>query len=331
MLVVAAIGIVAVRGMVQTMERSRPERSSAYWTLALMVVGIAVVLIMIVIAARRVDESLAAFVRAEREALAARDVAVAASAAKSEFLARVSHELRTPLNSVIGFSNVLLRTSRGTLRGQEIIYLERIRDNGLHLLALIDEILDLARIESGKLRVVRTEVKLEQLLRETAAQLEGRLFGRDVAIAIEAPSEVMLLQTDSGKLKQVLINLLGNAIKFTERGSITLRVIADDNRRPVRIEVADTGIGIPEEEYEAIFEAFEQVDDGLARRRGGSGLGLAISKSLCQLLGYRLTVESAVGVGSTFSVVLVAGGEARGAGGSPSKRRELALSGVSNP
>jgi signal transduction histidine kinase len=245
---------------------------------------------------------------AEHKAVEARDVAERMSQAKSEFLTNVSHELRTPLNSVIGFSNVLLRRAALRPEGLDQEYLMRIRDNGTHLLTLIDDILDLSRIESGKERLEIGLVLLDRLITETTSQLEGRLVGKAVALRVEVPAVIAPLATDERKLKQVLINLIGNAIKFTEGGTVTVRATVDaETAEAIRLEVVDTGIGIPAARLAVIFQPFEQGDSSTARRHEGTGLGLAIARSYCELMGYRLLVESAPGVGSTFRVELKPG------------------------
>jgi len=229
----------------------------------------------------------------------------------------MSHELRTPLNSVIGFSNVLLRNRAGNLHDRDLQYLRRIRVGGRHLLSLINEVLDLSKIEAGRMSLDRAPVALDALVEDTVASFEGQLRDRPIALEAEIPSHLTPIMTDPAKLLQVLTNLIGNAIKFTERGSVVVRVVAEAaSRRPERIEVVDTGVGIPPDRQEAIFEAFEQADGSTARQYGGTGLGLAVSKSLCDLMGYALDVESEPGVGSIFRVTLVAGGSV--------SRRELA-------
>ena len=230
-------------------------------------------------------------------------VAEAASRAKSEFLASMSHELRTPLNSIIGFTNLLLKNRARNLGEEEITFLERVVTNGKHLLALINQILDLSKIEARKMDLELVPVALDTLVRETVALEEGQLRDRPVRLQVELPAGMTPLRTDVGKLRQVLVNLVGNAGKFTECGTITVRVVADPATGvPLRLEVSDTGIGIPADRHTAIFGAFQQADSGTARRYGGTGLGLTISQALCELLGYRITLTSVVGQGSTFTI-----------------------------
>ncbi len=243
--------------------------------------------------------------KSERELRAAMTAAEAASTAKSEFLANMSHELRTPLNSVIGFAAFLLKNKAGTLQGSDLTYLERIQANGKHLLGLIDQVLDLSKVEAGEMKLQISPVDLGRLVRETADLLKGSIGDRPIVLQAEVPDGLSTLDADADKLKQVIINLLGNALKFTERGSVTVRVASDGhNGRPARIDVIDTGIGIPRDRREAIFEAFQQAENSAARKYGGTGLGLTISRSLCRLMGYRIRVESEVGQGSTFSILL---------------------------
>ncbi len=243
--------------------------------------------------------------RVEEELRRAIARAEAANRTKSEFLANMSHELRTPLNSVIGFTNILLKNKAGNLRGQDLAFLERVLDNGKHLLKLINEVLDLAKVEAGRMQLDLTTVVLGDLVRSTLAALEGQLRGKNVRLLAELPPHLAALETDAGKLKQVLINLVGNAIKFTERGTVSVRVEADPvDGRPLALDVIDTGIGIPADKLHSIFEAFHQGDASTTRKYGGTGLGLTIARSLCKLLGYGIEVHSSVGHGSMFRVVL---------------------------
>jgi PAS domain S-box-containing protein len=244
--------------------------------------------------------------KAEQELRAAMTAAESASTAKSHFLANMSHELRTPLNSVIGFAAFLLKNKSGTLQSTELTYLERIQANGKHLLGLIDQVLDLSKVEAGEMKLNVSPTDLGRLVRETVDQLRGTLGERPLRLATEIPDGLRPIDADPDKLRQVLINLLGNALKFTERGSVTVRITAEEGTLwPTRIEVIDTGIGIPADRREAIFNAFQQVESAASRKYGGTGLGLTISRSLCRLMGYRIQVESEVGRGSTFTIYLV--------------------------
>ncbi len=235
----------------------------------------------------------------------AKDSAEAASRAKSVFLTRMSHELRTPLNSVIGFANIVSKDKNGTLTDKDKMYLDRILSNGTHLLHLINDLLDLSKIEAGKSELIISEVKLDDLIFETVQQLEGNAKAKGVELIADVPQDIKSIESDGARLKQILINLIGNAIKFTDEGNVTTRMQIDESSRfPLRIDVIDQGIGIERDRLEAIFEAFQQEDDSMARKYEGTGLGLAISRSLCRLMGYNLLVESEKHVGSTFSIIL---------------------------
>jgi signal transduction histidine kinase/CheY-like chemotaxis protein len=236
----------------------------------------------------------------------ARMLAESASKAKSEFLANMSHELRTPLNSVIGFSDILLKNKAQNFLAKDLGYVDRIQANGRHLLSLINSVLDLSKVEAGHAELEITTVPLGEFIRETLAELEPQAAARRVRLVIEDPDTLCLLETDRAKLKQVLINLVGNAVKFSEESEVRVSVKTDAvSGRALSIDVTDTGIGIPADRVGSVFEAFQQADNSTARQYGGTGLGLTISRSLAKLLGFDLTVVSREGVGSTFSLVLV--------------------------
>ena len=234
----------------------------------------------------------------------ARDLAIQANRAKSDFLSRASHELRTPLSSVIGFSNILLRNKQGSLSAEEVTYLSRIAKNGRNLLALVNDLLDLSKIEAGRVDLELSAVSLFDVLHEVQDTLEPRAAELGLSLAVHIPAEDDLIIADETRLRQVLVNLTGNAIKYTRQGSVVLRVASNAAGAPVRIDVIDTGPGIAADRLDAIFQPFI-VDATPAVGDAATGLGLAITRALCDLLGYRLTVDSRVGEGSTFSVHLL--------------------------
>jgi signal transduction histidine kinase len=240
----------------------------------------------------------------EEELNAARERAEAANRAKSDFLSRMSHELRTPLNSVIGFANVMRKNRSGKLTPDEIEYVDRISQNGRHLLSLVNDVLDIAKVEAGRITVTKGLVNVEALLRDVVAQLQGQPRHEGVELRADVSEDVMPIECDGALLRQVLINLTGNAIRFTHKGSVVLSADTDEHGVPQRIHVKDTGIGVPKDRLTAIFEPFEQADKATHQAYGGTGLGLAISRTICETLGYSLTVESSVGVGSVFTINL---------------------------
>jgi ammonium transporter len=231
----------------------------------------------------------------------ARDAAMEAGAAKTHFLANMSHELRTPLNAIIGFTRIVSRNSE-SLPERQVDNLSKVLVSAKHLLALIDEILDLSRIEAGEVTLDLSETNVTEVLREVTDSLEPLVERPRVRLIVDADAELPSVVTDRDKLKQILLNLVSNAVKYTDDGTITVRAEAVHGR--VRIGVSDTGVGIPAEELGKIFEEFHQADGAVPPSRPGTGLGLTISRRLARTLGGDVTVDSTPGVGSTFALDL---------------------------
>jgi adenylate cyclase len=236
----------------------------------------------------------------------ARDAAMEATVAKSRFLANMSHELRTPLNAVIGITEMLMEDAEESGDTTVREPLERISRAGKHLLQLINEVLDLSKIEAGKLEISYQPVALTPLVDDVVAEVEPLAEKNGNRLVVECPPDIGAIRSDPTRLRQIILNLLGNACKFTERGSVTLSVgrsRANDHDW-ISICVTDTGIGMTKDQLGKLFQEFSQVDNSTTRKYGGTGLGLAISDRLCRLMGGSIEVESERGVGTTFTVRL---------------------------
>ena len=236
--------------------------------------------------------------------------AEAANRAKSDFLANMSHEIRTPMTAILGFSEMLLDPNQSqSLRLDSV---QTIHRNGKHLLGLISDILDISKIEAGRMMVESRETSLVELVADVSSLMRLRAAEKGLSLHVEYLSAVPeMIRTDATRLRQVLVNLIGNAVKFTERGSVTLRIRLIEQGRiespMIQFEVIDTGIGISGEQLEGLFMPFAQADESMTRRFGGTGLGLVISRELTQLLGGDIRVESRAGRGSTFIARVLAG------------------------
>jgi signal transduction histidine kinase len=220
--------------------------------------------------------------------------------AKSDFLAMTSHEIRTPLNGILGMTQVILADRQITepLRTK----IETVQGAGETMRALVDDILDLSKMETGKLAINRTRVSLRSLLQDAASLWRGRAEEKGLSLTLELDACPAAIEEDEDRLRQILFNLLSNAVKFTEAGRIT--VTAHEHEGRLSIAVADTGIGIAPEQHELIFEKFQQADQSTSRRFGGTGLGLAICRSVAEAMDGSVTVESRPGQGSTFRLSL---------------------------
>ena len=228
---------------------------------------------------------------------------------KSEFLASMSHELRTPINALIGYASLMLDRIYGDLTPRQEEGLNRIQGAAQHLLALINDILDLAKIEAGRMPLHLDDVTLGDIIQEISQQMEPLVKKRSLTFTVEMPSKDVMLHTDRTKVKQILLNLLSNAVKFTHHGGIWVTVSKDEE--DLRFDVRDTGIGIRASDLESIWEDFRQVDQSRTREFGGTGLGLSITRKLVDALGGHVFAESVFGKGSTFTVVLPINGVAR--------------------
>ena len=239
----------------------------------------------------------------EAELAAARDAADEANRTKSSFLANMSHELRTPLNAIIGYSEILQEDAADKEDKAPIDDLQKIESAGRHLLGLINNILDLSKIEAGKMDVFIEAVDIQALVKEVLSIVQPLADKSENAIEVICPADIGSFRSDQTKVKQCLLNLLSNANKFTSKGTLTLAVAREGNSQ-VTFRVSDSGVGMTQEQLGRLFQAFSQADASTTKRFGGTGLGLAITKHFCTMLGGDVTVESTPGTGSTFTIRL---------------------------
>src|SRR5215470_9398775 len=223
---------------------------------------------------------------------------------KSRFLSNMSHEFRTPLNSIMALSHLLLDRVDGPLTSEQVKQVSFIRQGASELTELVNDLLDLAKVEAGKIIVRPVEFEVENMFGALRGMLRPLLVNESLALVFEPVEGIPPLYTDEGKISQILRNFISNALKYTERGEVRVRAVHDTLADTVSFEVVDTGIGIAAEEQERIFEEFVQVENPLQHRVKGTGLGLPLSRRLAELLGGRVAVRSTVGVGSTFAAVI---------------------------
>jgi two-component system, sensor histidine kinase and response regulator len=245
--------------------------------------------------------------QAEAKLAAARDVAESADRVKSAFLATMSHELRTPLNSIIGFTGILLQELAGPLNEEQSKQLGMVRNSARHLLALINDVLDISKIEAGELTIATESFDLRGSLHKIVEIAKPLADKKGLKLMEQFDDQLGQIRGDSRRLEQVVLNLISNAIKFTSEGSVSISATitqGDANRPEASICVTDTGVGIRESDLEDLFVPFRQIDSRLSREHEGTGLGLAICKRLTEMMGGRITVDSQYGQGSQFSIAL---------------------------
>ena len=227
-----------------------------------------------------------------------------ANLAKDRFLAAMSHELRTPLNAIIGFTGTLLMELPGPLNSEQQRQLQIVDSSARHLLSLINDILDLAKIESGKISLDLERVSVTAVVKDVAESLRAMAEEKHLEFQLEIPDENVVVTTDHRAVQQILLNLANNAIKYTERGFVCMSIERAPAERRVNVRVRDSGVGIREEDQARLFQAFEQLDTSSTRRFQGVGLGLHLSRRLAELIGATLECDSVFGEGSTFTLSL---------------------------
>jgi signal transduction histidine kinase len=246
--------------------------------------------------------------KAIAEAQKARAVAEEANSAKSAFLANMSHELRTPMNAIIGYSEMLLEEAQASKQDSYVSDLLKIHSSAVHLLSLINEILDLSKIEAGKMELFLEDIHLPTVIDEITNTVQPIVDKNTNKLSIDCSEMIPMVKADLIKLRQILLNLLSNAGKFTHGGEINFTVSMENTLETewIVFKVSDTGIGMSKDQVDKVFDAFTQADNSTTRKYGGTGLGLTITKKFCEMMGGKISIESVPAVGSVFIVKLPA-------------------------
>ena len=226
-----------------------------------------------------------------------------ASEAKSDFLAKISHELRTPLNAIIGYSEMLMEDAGDDGLDSFVEDLDKIRSSGTHLLTLINDLLDISKIEAGKMELHLEDFKLKDLISSIEDTTKPLVEKNGNKLVVEIDKSLVTIKNDETKLKQVLLNMISNSSKFTKKGKVTLK-ISEETRGRVKFELSDTGIGMTEDKLKNVFEEFAQAETSTSKDYGGTGLGLPICKKITELMGGKIDVQSKIGEGTTFSIIV---------------------------
>jgi signal transduction histidine kinase/DNA-binding response OmpR family regulator len=277
----------------------------AYAIMGAVILGVLIVSFWL---ASKLSDTLEQAETAREEAIHARDAAESANRTKSTFLANMSHELRTPMNAIIGYSEMLIEEAEDLGQDDFVPDLQKIRNAGKHLLALINDVLDLSKIEAGKMTIYLEDFRPAEMINDVVGTIHPLLEKNANRLDVQVADDLGEMRADLTKVRQTLFNLLSNASKFTEKGVITLSAnrIPSERGDRIRFSVSDTGIGMSEEQLGRLFQAFTQADASTTRKYGGTGLGLVISRKFCQMMGGDIAVESRAGVGTTFTVDLPA-------------------------